>query len=329
MSTLVVSKQEYITKYFSDLSEFIAEYLLSKGSKSTRENYARSLRDFFAWAKTLETTGQKITHPSQVKRVHVLAYREFLVKDNQAPKTIGVKLSAIRDFFQFCLDKGVISEDPSYKVKTKLKMAAQSKPDAMTDEEAAKVINSPDTSTLEGARDRITLVLLFNLGLRATESCHLKVRNFQAVNGTIVCKITGKGSKTRSTPLTPFILEELKKYTDAWTLHTGTTLDLDDYLIQTQFRQVKVKNTAPTTRFWVNDLVQKYTKQAGVEGKKISSHSCRTTAINTLLDAGETTRNVANFAGHASVLSTEEYERNLNNLTGNSGLRLGFGNTKG
>jgi integrase len=71
-------------------------------------------------------------------------------------------------------------------------------------------------------------------------------------------------------------------------------------------------------------IVKKYAKMVGVT-RNVSPHSCRATAISQLLENGESPRNVADFAGHASINTTiGSYDKKRDGLKNSSAMKLKF-----
>lgn len=56
-------------------------------------------------------------------------------------------------------------------------------------------------------------------------------------------------------------------------------------------------------------IIRKYAAHCGIN-KNVSPHSCRATVISHLLDTAQTPiRDVAIFAGHSNITTTERYDK--------------------
>jgi site-specific recombinase XerD len=74
-------------------------------SPETRKAYARAISDFFE--------SLKWPHQSEIKREHVIAYREQLVRLNRRPRTIAQRLAALRSYFDYLVAEGSIERNPA------------------------------------------------------------------------------------------------------------------------------------------------------------------------------------------------------------------------
>jgi integrase len=76
----------------------------------------------------------------------------------------------------------------------------------------------------------------------------------------------------------------------------------------------KGKNSAPVNGSTIYRIIEKYAKECSIN-KKVSPHSCRATAISHLLDTQKTPiRDVAIFAGHSKITTTERYDKRREGL---------------
>ena len=67
-------------------------------------------------------------------------------------------------------------------------------------EQIQAIIDSPDTTTLSGQRDRVLLMLLYNTGARVSELVGLRVQDV-SLESRMSVHVRGKGRKNRSVPL--------------------------------------------------------------------------------------------------------------------------------
>nr|MBA3754841.1 tyrosine-type recombinase/integrase [Nitrosomonas sp.] len=84
------------------------------------------------------------------------------------------------------------------------------------------------------------------------------------------------------------------------------------------------KNDIPIDGSTIYRLINKYAKSLGIN-KRVSPHSCRATVISHLLDTkGRSIRDVASFAGHANITTTERYDKRRGNLDHSAAYSVGF-----
>ena len=299
-----------------DIKDFFNEFLNQFLSLQTQKAYANDLKNFFDF---MALGKQIVTHPKDIEAGHFQVYRDHLIEQQYTSATINRKLVAIRSFMKWSVAKNLIGHNPLDTIKLP-KVQTANPTLAFEDYEVVEMINTPDTSTQSGQMHRLVLHLLFALGLRRSELVTIKIKDFYQERGHYVLKINGKGEKIRHLPIPQSLSEALKDYMDAMA-NFGLELDNDDYLIQSQKNK---KNTTPMNGSTVYRIIEKYSKLCHIN-KKVGPHSCRATAISHLLDTQKTPiRDVAIFAGHSNITTTERYDKRRDNLDNSAAYDIDY-----
>lgn len=300
-----------------DISDFINDFIHQFISEQTKKAYISDLKNFFDFLKSGNVF---ISHPTQIQGHHFQFYRDRLIENGLASATVNRKLVAIRSFIKWAMASKLIDYNPLDVVKLP-KVQTQSPTVAFDDKEVIAMINSPVLDNKKGHMDRIVMVLLFSLGLRRSELANIKVKDFYKERGHYVLQIMGKGGKKRYLPLNESIIHELKNYLDALVTYS-LNLEENDYLIQSA---KKGKNTKPIDGSTIYRIIEKYAKICGIN-KKVSPHSCRATVISHLLDTHKTPiRDVAIFAGHSKITTTERYDKRRDGLDNSAAYKVNYG----
>ena len=80
-------------------------------------------------------------------------------------------------------------------------------------QQAQKLLNAPDATTLKGLRDRAILGVLLGCGLRRSEVAALTFRHFQQRDGRwCIVDLVGKHGRVRTSPMPTWV----KVAIDAW-----------------------------------------------------------------------------------------------------------------
>ncbi len=190
------------------MEELLTEYLtylkVERGlSFNTQESYRRDLIQYISYLKE-----KGLTHFSQVDRFVVM---DFLADFNQQGKSTNTQIrmiSSLRRFHQFLRQERYVENDPMQHIETPKK--GQALPKILSLEEVEKLIETPDTSTLLGFRDRAILEVMYATGMRVSEVIHLKLENLHLELSLI--KTVGKGDKERIIPLGNIALKWLQDY---------------------------------------------------------------------------------------------------------------------
>jgi integrase len=166
------------------------------------------------------------------------------------------------------------------------------------------------------------MVLLFNLGLRRRELINIKMIDMFPDRGHVVLRVKGKGDKTRILPLSDYVLLEIRNYLNVLE-KLQVYLDADDYLLQTSGNSAS-KNKIPVDGSTIYRTINKYAKNLGIN-KRVSPHSCRATVISHLLDTQhQAIRDVATFAGHSNITTTERYDKRRLNLDKSAAYEVNY-----
>lgn len=219
----------------------------------------------------------------------------------------------------WCMAQGLIFTNPASSLKLP-KPAIQEPTLAFTDEEASQIIAAPDVTTFFGNLHRISMVMLFNLGLRRSELANLKMRDIYEDRGVKVLKIQGKGNKIRTLPLSGFVYSELRSYLANYEKFSGKLLTVDDYLLQSSASN---KNEVSMSGRAISRTVGVYAKRLGIH-KRVSAHSARATVISHLLENAVSPRDVADFAGHSSINTTTIYDKKRDGLKNSAAFKVNF-----
>lgn len=299
------------------INDFISEFLFQFLSKQTQKAYIQDLNAFFSF---LAKGGLQIAHPNQIKSTHFQLYRDDLIEREYTSATINRKLVAIRSFIKWSLAMNLIDYNPLDAVKLP-KVRTESPTIAFTDTEVVEMLNAPKLDTKKSYTDKLVMTLLFTLGLRRSELVNIKLQDIQEDRGHYILKIIGKGQKERILPLSDYVLAEIEEYILTLKGSFDTVLEPNDYLLQSA---KKGKNTKAMDGSTVYRVIEKYSKLCGIN-KKVSPHSCRATAISHLLDTQKTPiRDVAIFAGHSKITTTERYDKRRNNLDNSAAYQVDY-----
>lgn len=314
LPALAVIRNPELARRFQDagnkkifIDDFMNDFLCQFLSPDTKIAYIKDLKMFFDFLRSGDVI---ITHPAQIASYHFQAYRDEMILKEFASATINRRLVSIRSFIKWSLSSGLIDRNPLDMVKLP-RVQTESPTVAFEDSEVVEMIKAPDITNHRGRTHRLAMVLLFNLGLRRSELVNAKISHIFQDRGHMVISIRGKGDKTRLIPLNPFVQSELDSYFTALK-NDHILLGGEDYILQTS--NLGRKNLSPMDGSTIYRVINKYSKKLGIN-KRVSPHSCRATVISHLLDTqGRAIRDVATFAGHSNITTTERYDKRRDNL---------------
>ncbi len=278
------------------LTSFLASLDIRQSSKNT---YKRQLKEFFAWCKH-----NKIT---SLEREELLKYKNYLSKDRSlAAFTISGYLTAVRRYFEW-LEAYQKHPNVARGIKGPSRKRGFRK-DALTVEQAKKIIASINRSTLTGKRDFALINLMIRTGLRTIEIARAQREDIAQQGGETVLFVHGKGrdSKDELVVLTPSTHEPIIEY-----LKERGSIKKEDPL----FASHSTKNfgEALTTRS-VSRICKHHLKRNGLDDTRLTAHSLRHTAVTLSLLAGATPQEAQAMARHADINTTLIYAHNINRI---------------
>jgi tyrosine recombinase XerC len=269
-------------------------------SAHTLRNYASDLEQFLNHLAPADPKSGERRLP-ELKSIDHLTIREWLSELHSAQKkkaSIARKLAALRTFFQFLVREGLLESNPAKLVSTPRQ--EKKLPKHLSIEEAIKFIETPNTETDLGKRDRSMLELMYATGVRVAELTTLNLADIDFRNQLI--RVTGKRRKQRIVPFGDPAANAIRDYLkvrDKFLL-TAPISARDDEAVFLNYQGTRI-----TTRS-VGRMVEKYIKIcAGLH--RISPHALRHSFATHLLDSGADLRDIQELLGHARLSTTQVY----------------------
>ncbi len=202
-------------------------------------------------------------------------------------------LSSLRSFFNWMILEDYIKDNPCDKVDSpKLGVYL---PDVLSEEEITSIIESVDTSTWQGLRDRAILEILYGCGLRVSEAVGLKISCLYFDEGFI--RIIGKGNKERLVPVGEMAMDAVMAYMER------RPEPADDASSDLLFLNRFGRSLSRQSMF---KMIKAQALIADIR-KEISPHTfCHSFATH-LVERGADLRLVQEMLGHESITTTEIY----------------------
>lgn len=276
-------------------------FLELQTNENTHRAYANDLKDFF------QITGHVHFDPISISSKDIIIFRQKITEKNK-PSTVVRKLIVVKRFFRFCLEKGLIAENPTNEVRIP-RVDQESRTNGLTKKQAELLLRQPDRTTLIGKRDYAILSLLLYNGLRRSEVCNVRWGNFGEERGHFVLRIRGKGEKDFLTKIQPKVMKAIEGYKAASQRQWRPEISVF-VAVRKAGRSESQEPLSPES---IRVIVHKYANQAGIR-KQISPHSLRHTAITMALDNGASIRQAQYMANHSDPKMTMRYDRNRSNL---------------
>jgi integrase/recombinase XerD len=222
------------------------------------------------------------------------AYLAWRFIHRAQPRSAARYTSALKRFYRYLLCENLITTDPTLNLGSP--KLPRSLPKTLTEADVERLLDSADTATPLGLRDRAMLEALYATGLRVSELVGLKLTAVNLNDG--VLRVTGKGNKDRLVPLGEEAVQWLKRY-----LANARPLLLEKHLSDTVF--VTARGGGMTRQaFWY--LIKRRALAAGIT-HPLSPHTLRHAFATHLLNHGADLRVVQMLLGHSDISTTQIY----------------------
>jgi len=295
------------------------EFFKNFESPHTRRNYRLDIQHFRKFMAEYFPEVRQLAH---IERAHLVAYRNYLQEElDLAPKTINRRFSSLSTYFAFLVEKGLRETNPVSCIRRPRQEVRHATSDLSDEEVRAlfRVVESRKVSSMH----RTLIHLLFSTGMRKAEVINLRIKNFKHQGPYHYLEFRAKGGKYLIKTLHPRMAEMLQIHLDQMRA-AGRSMRPEDYIFR---RSKNPKNPrdlegklAPTS---VDYIVQLYARQAGID-HHITPHSARATYIGAALEAGVDLLTVSQDVGHASVKTTQEYNKRRQKMASSPALKLNF-----
>jgi integrase/recombinase XerD len=284
--------REAIMKYLQELK------LLSYSPvtiKTTRYNLLR-------FARFLETekvvTIDRITGGIMEEYQEELAFTLTAKGGLLAIRSQEKQLNNAKCFTRFLYEKDYLVSDPGARIK--LPKQPRRLPRTILDEgEIRKLFMACAMNSNQNVRDRITLELLYDTGIRCAEVANIKTHDLDVKNGYLHVR-QGKGLKDRVVPLCSRVCGLIRDYLLVVRPVYAGGKD-KGFLILNRSGE-KMSNNG------IYFTVKRCVKAAGIK-KNISPHTFRHTCATHMLKNGAPIRHIQELLGHESLESTQIYTK--------------------
>jgi integrase/recombinase XerC len=235
-----------------------------------------------------------ITDPHAVSARVLRSFLARLDEQGLARSSIQRRLSAVRTFFKHLVKNGRARAHPADGLRSA--RARRPLPKALTIEEVARLIESPDPALARGRRDRALLELIYSGGTRAAETVGLDRADLDLERG--VARVRGKGKKERLAPLGSHAVAALRAYLADPARPRATAAAAGAVFLNPRGGRLSTRA--------LGRILHQACLRSGLT-RAASPHTLRHSFATHLLDRGADLRAVQELLGHAHLVTTQIY----------------------
>lgn len=289
---------------------FLEFFAANIRNPNTRRAYRKDVMQFLDWCQA-----RGVRDISGIHTLHVTTYVELLTKSYAAP-TAKRHVSAIRRLFDWLVTGQVIPANPALSVRPPRHSQRRSKTPILDADEARALLDSIDTSTLLGVRDRALIALMIFAFSRIGACKAMKVGDVFQDQRRLWVRLNEKGGKEHEMPCH----HTLEAALDAWLDASGLRDDPKASLFPSCPRRTTgddkgwITTGKPITQPGAYQMMRRRALAAGVLGT-IGNHSMRGTGITAYLKNGGTLEKARDMANHSTTTTTQLYDRRSDDVT--------------
>lgn len=274
------------------VQRFLDYIVEEKGySSNTLAAYRNDLSQFLEFAEPRADSWEGVS------RDLIMNYIMVMKSDQEyASSTVARKVAAIKSFFHYLVDMGILEDDPtatldSPKIRKRL-------PKAISADDLEVLLAEPaEEETPKALRDRALLEVLYGTGLRVTELVSLDVDDVNLASGTLRV-VRPKDNAERIVPIHERAIEPLQEY-----LERGRIQLLRDPQEQALFLNHR-GHRLTRQGLWL--IVKHYVREVGIS-EDITPHTLRHTFAAHLVEKKADLEYVQELLGHANISTTQVY----------------------
>jgi integrase/recombinase XerD len=291
-----------IAREGSDASKrFIEFFTATIRNRNTRAAYAQAIRQFFDWCDD-----RGFRSLDQIEPVVVAAYIE---QHGGSKPTVKQHLAAIRMLFDWLVTGQVVPHNPATSVRGPKHVVKRGTTPVLDPDQARELIDSVDTSTLAGLRDRALIGVMVYSFARVSAAVSMRVEDYFPEGKRWWLRLHEKGGKLHAVPAH----HNAEAYLDAYVQAARIADEKKSPLFRTLDRSGRLTGR-PMNR---NDAFRMIKRRAAAVGlpETICCHTFRATGITAYLSNGGTIENAQAIAAHESPRTTKLYDRTSEDIS--------------
>lgn len=291
------------------VDRFLRHLTERKSAPNTLAAYQTDLAQFLQFAGAQHDSLGKLVPTGAADEIGPELVSSFvfsLRERGYAPSTIARRIAAVKSFFAYAEDSGLLTRNPAANLEAP--RVTRPAPRGVSASEVQMLIDiGCSGETPDALRNRALLTLLHETGLRVSELVALDVDSVDLARGSI--QATGRTGRSRSIPLAPASGTALEAYLSSGrpTLARGN----GEAALFLNNRGARLTRQG----FWL--IIRTRAHRSGVIGP-VSPHALRNSFAFERLASGTGLKELKELLGHVSIATTRVYARS-NGRTASSG----------
>jgi integrase/recombinase XerD len=274
------------------IQQFLEYIVEEKGyTSNTLAAYRNDLSQFLDYVRRRVPGWEDVGHDTIMD--YIMAMKG---EQEYASSTVARKVAAIKSFFHYLVDRGMLEDDPtatldSPKVRKRL-------PKAIPAQDLEQLLAEPaGDDTAKALRDRALLELLYATGLRVTELVSLDIDDVNLASATLRV-VRPRDKSQRTVPIHERAIEPLREYLEKGRLRLLRVPEEPALFLNHR------GNRLTRQGLWL--IVKHYVREVGIT-EDVTPHTLRHTFAAHLVEQKAELEYVQEVLGHANISTTQVY----------------------
>ena len=310
-----------VEQFFFSVASIFESWVARRHSPHTQRAYRE---DVMSFAKFMEIAWpEQATALLSVSIKDVQAFRDQLIAQNAAPKTLNRRISSLSSFYKYLagaaaeLRLPITVPNPAHaQFISRESTDPREETKALSATRARQLMGLPVGDGLLDYRDRAILKFFLYSGARLSTACRLKTSDFHQDGDQATIRLHEKGDKRRTIGLHFQAAQAIAEYIEKAELPSGPLFRprLNSRSKKLASRFMDSASLYRVVQGYFQQLpgaVKETTGEDGTPAREFvyTPHSLRATTATLLLDAGVDIRKVQDLLGHRHITTTQIYDK--------------------
>jgi site-specific recombinase XerD len=319
-----------VRSFYQSVAQIFERWVTRRSSNHTQRAYRQDVLSFVEFLRI--SWPEDSTRLFTVSVADVLAFRDVMLEESKAPKTINRRIASLSSFYKYL--QGVASEfrlpitvpNPAHaQFIPRGSSDPRDETKALSATRARQLKGLPSGDSVLDFRDRAIIQFFLYSGARIGTACRLKVKDFHQDGDEATITLHEKGDKHRRIGLHFNAAEAISEYIHKTELKKGPL-----FRARRNSRLMELSDE-PMSVVTMYNLLQGYLARlpGSMREEEVTNpdgstsqvsrciytpHSLRATTATLLLDAGVDIIKVKELLGHRHVTTTQIYDKRRRSL---------------